>query len=186
MDTWVPISSAFRSATNSTTRRPCGLAGFIRRTATSIAALHHGVWLADALRRPKFINFEDKGGVLPAHTTGVWVDRRPTARATVSSCTTSTSAMANRFRVWNRRHANRREPAWRGHGRNAAVLSVHRRKPSMACWWVVNGFTDKVNDDNAANPALIRLNMGGAHYAVLRYRHWGTHHRGLFVSLTRA
>src|SRR5258708_39136497 len=36
-------------------------------------ALHHGVWLADALRRPKFVNFEDKGGVMPAHTTGVWV-----------------------------------------------------------------------------------------------------------------
>ncbi len=36
-------------------------------------ALHHGVWLADALRRPKFANFEDKGGVMPAHTVGVWV-----------------------------------------------------------------------------------------------------------------
>lgn len=36
-------------------------------------ALHHGVWLADALRRPKFINFEDKGGVMPAHTVGLWL-----------------------------------------------------------------------------------------------------------------
>ncbi|MEA3133659.1 MAG: hypothetical protein QOG17_1505 [Gammaproteobacteria bacterium] len=36
-------------------------------------ALHHGVWLADALRRPKFANFEDKGGVMPSHSVGVWV-----------------------------------------------------------------------------------------------------------------
>jgi hypothetical protein len=36
-------------------------------------ALHHGVWLADSVRRPKFVNFEDKGGVMPAHTVGVWV-----------------------------------------------------------------------------------------------------------------
>ncbi len=36
-------------------------------------AFHHGVWLADALRRPKFANFEDHGGVLPSHTVGVWL-----------------------------------------------------------------------------------------------------------------
>src|SRR5712672_841538 len=36
-------------------------------------ALHHGVWLADALRRPKFANFEDKGGVMPSHSVGVWI-----------------------------------------------------------------------------------------------------------------
>jgi len=36
-------------------------------------ALHHGVWVADALRRPKFINFEDHGGVMPSHTVGAWM-----------------------------------------------------------------------------------------------------------------
>lgn len=36
-------------------------------------ALHHGVWLNDALRRPAFLMFEDQGGVLPAHTVGGWV-----------------------------------------------------------------------------------------------------------------
>jgi len=36
-------------------------------------ALHHGVWLADALRRPKFLNFEDHGGVMPSHTVGAWL-----------------------------------------------------------------------------------------------------------------
>jgi hypothetical protein len=36
-------------------------------------ALHHGSWISTALRRPKFLNFEDKGGVLPAHTVGGWL-----------------------------------------------------------------------------------------------------------------
>ena len=36
-------------------------------------ALHHGVWLADALRRPKFLNFEDHAGVLPGHAVGAWL-----------------------------------------------------------------------------------------------------------------
>jgi len=36
-------------------------------------ALHHGVWINDALRRPKFLMFEDQGGVMPAHTVGAWL-----------------------------------------------------------------------------------------------------------------
>ncbi len=36
-------------------------------------ALHHGAWIATALRRPKFVQFEDHGGVLPDHTVGAWL-----------------------------------------------------------------------------------------------------------------
>jgi hypothetical protein len=36
-------------------------------------ALHHGVWLNDALRRPEFLMFEDQGGILPSHTVGAWL-----------------------------------------------------------------------------------------------------------------
>ncbi|HET7757721.1 MAG TPA: hypothetical protein VFK87_10735, partial [Steroidobacteraceae bacterium] len=36
-------------------------------------AFHHGQWIAIALRRPRFIEFEDHGGIMPAHTTGLWV-----------------------------------------------------------------------------------------------------------------
>jgi hypothetical protein len=36
-------------------------------------ALHHGNWVANALRRPKFIQFEDHGGILPNHTVGLWL-----------------------------------------------------------------------------------------------------------------
>lgn len=36
-------------------------------------ALHHGSWIANALRRPKFLNFEDHDGILPVHTVGSWL-----------------------------------------------------------------------------------------------------------------
>jgi opacity protein-like surface antigen len=35
-------------------------------------AFHHGTQIQTAVRRPSFIDFEDKGGILPAHTVGLW------------------------------------------------------------------------------------------------------------------
>ena len=35
-------------------------------------AYHHGQQIQPSLLRPRFIDFEDKGGILPAHTTGIW------------------------------------------------------------------------------------------------------------------
>ena len=40
-------------------------------------ALHHGAWVNNSLRRPAFLQFEDSGGVLPAHTVGLWVTGAP-------------------------------------------------------------------------------------------------------------
>ena len=36
-------------------------------------AFHHGLQIATSLRRPRFLAFEDQGGILPAHTTGLWL-----------------------------------------------------------------------------------------------------------------
>jgi hypothetical protein len=36
-------------------------------------AFHHGQQIATSLRRPRFLQFEDQGGVLPAHTVGAWL-----------------------------------------------------------------------------------------------------------------
>lgn len=36
-------------------------------------AFHHGAQIQTALSRPRFLDFEDKGGILPAHTTGAWL-----------------------------------------------------------------------------------------------------------------
>jgi hypothetical protein len=36
-------------------------------------AFHHGQQIATSLRRPRFLQFEDQGGILPAHTVGGWL-----------------------------------------------------------------------------------------------------------------
>ncbi len=35
-------------------------------------AFHHGTQIQTAVRRPQFLDFEDKGGVLPVHAVGLW------------------------------------------------------------------------------------------------------------------
>jgi hypothetical protein len=35
-------------------------------------AFHHGQQISVSLRRPRFLEFEDHGGILPAHTVGAW------------------------------------------------------------------------------------------------------------------
>jgi len=35
-------------------------------------AFHHGANLQTSISRPRFIDFEDKGGIIPAHSVGVW------------------------------------------------------------------------------------------------------------------
>lgn len=36
-------------------------------------AFHHGAQIQTSTLRPRFLDFEDKGGILPAHTTGAWL-----------------------------------------------------------------------------------------------------------------
>ena len=36
-------------------------------------AFHHGQEIATSLRRPKFLLFEDQGGIMPNHTVGMWL-----------------------------------------------------------------------------------------------------------------
>ena len=35
-------------------------------------AFHHGALMQTSVLRPRFLDFEDKGGILPAHMTGLW------------------------------------------------------------------------------------------------------------------
>ena len=35
-------------------------------------AFHHGQLMQTSIKRPKFLDFEDKGGIVPAHTVGIW------------------------------------------------------------------------------------------------------------------
>lgn len=36
-------------------------------------AYHHGAQIQTSLTRPRFLEFEDRGGILPAHTVGAWL-----------------------------------------------------------------------------------------------------------------
>jgi hypothetical protein len=39
-------------------------------------SFHHGANLQTSLSRPRFVEFEDKGGIIPAHSVGVWASGR--------------------------------------------------------------------------------------------------------------
>jgi hypothetical protein len=39
-------------------------------------SFHHGANLQTTIYRPRFLDFEDKGGVIPAHTVGLWASGR--------------------------------------------------------------------------------------------------------------
>lgn len=48
-------------------------------------AFHHGQEIATSLRRPRFLLFEDQGGVMPNHTVGAWLtgdERLPDGKVT--------------------------------------------------------------------------------------------------------
>jgi hypothetical protein len=42
-------------------------------------SFHHGANLQTAITRPRFIDFEDKGGIIPAHSVGAWASGRTSA-----------------------------------------------------------------------------------------------------------
>jgi hypothetical protein len=42
-------------------------------------AFHHGAQIQTSVTRPRFLDFEDKGGILPAHSVGLWAHGRVAA-----------------------------------------------------------------------------------------------------------
>jgi hypothetical protein len=129
-------------------------------------ALHHGVWLADALRRPKFANFEDHGGVMPAHTVGVWV--------------TGARRLEDGKILYDFYAGNGQEiidgivdmqSGGNGHGAAMAGSRLSYQFGGAADGLLVglNGFTDKVSSQQTL--FLTRLQMMGA-YAVYDTDDW--------------
>jgi hypothetical protein len=43
------------------------------------AAFHHGAQIQTSITRPRFVDFEDRGGILPAHSVGLWATGRVAA-----------------------------------------------------------------------------------------------------------
>ena len=122
-------------------------------------ALHHGVWLADALRRPKFANFEDHGGVMPAHTVGVW---------TTGAQRAGEGKFLYDFYVGNGQHIEDGIVDMQNGGtQHAAAMAGTRLSyqfsggPADGLLVGVNGFTDKVSSNTTLN--VTRLHMVGAY-----------------------
>ena len=62
-------------------------------------AFHHGANLQTSISRPRFIDFEDKGGFIPAHSVGVWASgKTPISGAKISY----DAFLANGPRIANR------------------------------------------------------------------------------------
>jgi hypothetical protein len=126
-------------------------------------AMHHGVWLADALRRPKFINFEDKGGVMPAHTVGVWV---------TGGQHLGEGKFLYDFYVGNGQKIEDGTVDMQNGGTDhAAAMAGSRLSYQFTNGAVdglmvgINGFTDKVGSNNLTLNNITRVQMMGA-YAV--------------------
>ena len=122
-------------------------------------AFHHGVWIADALRRPKFLNFEDHGGVLPAHTVGAWL-------------TGAQHAGDGKF-LYDLYAGNAQEieggvvdmqSGGNAHGSAIAGARLSYQftgGPVEGLAFGASGFTDKVDSQDTTN--LTRLNVAGVH-----------------------
>jgi len=124
-------------------------------------ALHHGVWLADALRRPKFANFEDHGGVMPGHTVGVWLTgaKREFDGKFLYDFYAGNGQQIQEGIIDMQSGGNEHGAAMAGSRLSYQFTGGAVDGLTMG----VNGFTDKVNSQQTAN--LTRLNMMGV-YAV--------------------
>jgi hypothetical protein len=129
-------------------------------------ALHHGVWLADALRRPKFANFEDHGGVMPAHTVGVWVTgaQRLTEGKVLYDVYVGNGQQIQEGIVDMQSGGNEHGAAMAG-----SRVSYQFSGGLDGLTVGANGFTDKVNSQQTLS--ITRLNMMGA-YAVYDTDNW--------------
>ena len=127
-------------------------------------ALHHGVWLADALRRPKFVNFEDKGGVMPSHTVGIWV---------TGAQRFGENKLLYDFYAGNAQKIEGGVVDMQngGNDHGAAIVGArvsYQLGGSLEGLIVgLNGFTDKVNSDHVLDGMVVatRVNMAGAYAA---------------------
>jgi hypothetical protein len=130
-------------------------------------ALHHGVWLADALRRPKFANFEDHGGILPSHTVGAWL---------TGAQREGPGKFLYDFYVGNGQQLQNGIVDMQSGGNDHGAAMAGSR---LSYAWTggaidgltvgINGFTDKVDSQQTLN--LTRVDMMGA-YAVYDTDMW--------------
>ncbi len=130
-------------------------------------ALHHGVWIDDALRRPKFLNFEDHGGVMPSHAVGAWLTgAQPEGEGKIRyDLYVGNGQQIQGGLIDMQSGGNEHGTQMLG----ARLAYQWYQGPLDGLILGLDGFTDKVS--NQQTLTLTRLNMGGL-YAVYDTDSW--------------
>lgn len=143
-------------------------------------AFHHGANLQTSIYRPRFIDFEDKGGIVPAHSVGVWASGKApvgSSKITYDAFVANGPRIAEReldFNAFTDNDGNKMlgfNIGWQPGGALAGLtLGVH-------------GFGSTVNSIDSAGDAFARtkLRMTGAYFgydendweAIGEYYHFG-------------
>ena len=132
-------------------------------------ALHHGSWVNNTLRRPKFLDFEDEGGIMPAHTVGMWL-------------TGSTRAGGGKFlydvfagnsqEIMDGALDMRNAGTSNGHVSGGARLAYQfNAGVAEGLMLGVNVFTSRISDVDAVSANATRVLAYGG-FAVLDTDHW--------------
>ena len=124
-------------------------------------AFHHGQQIATSLRRPRFLAFEDQGGIMPAHTVGMWF---------TGTRRTGEGRVGYDFYVGNAQSILDGTIDMRNAGNSSGQLSVGGRLYYQlggsldGLQFGVSALSARITDEQvAAN--LTRLNVLGAHVA---------------------
>lgn len=130
-------------------------------------AFHHGAQIQTSVLKPRFLDFEDSGGILPAHTTGAWA----TGTFDVSS-----SKLGYDVYLGNAQHID----AGGTLNMKMAGSSTFRAMGGFNAWYSpknlsalrlgVHGLRGDIESDTAPNP-ITRLNMYGG-YGVFIDDNW--------------
>lgn len=131
-------------------------------------AFHHGAQIQTSVLRPRFLDFEDKGGILPAHTTGAWA---------TGSVNLGSSRFGYDAYVGNAQHIDTEgvldmKMAGSTQFRAIGGGNLWYSPRSLSALRVgVHGMRGDVESDNPANLTLTRLNMVGG-YGVFIDDNW--------------
>ncbi len=129
-------------------------------------AFHHGQQISTSLRRPKFLAFEDQGGVMPAHTVGLWLSG---SQRLGDGRWTYDAFVGNAQEI----HEGVLDMAQGGKFRSDATVggNVGFRLGKLDGFTVGVSYFGADVDDDALSPNRTRVNSYGA-YAVLDNDRW--------------
>lgn len=135
-------------------------------------AFHHGSQIQTSILRPRFLDFEDRGGILPAHTTGTW----GTGTFNLASAKLGYDVYAGnaaRIRLGgNPTGSLNMEMSGNSGNRTQAGFNLWATPRALSALRVgVHGLSGTIRDDATTNATATRLNMYGG-YATFIDDNW--------------